>query len=118
LDKGLLEAAFYLQAAVLGKGYDDFGILRPVGQDFGGFKDFKGGGGPGACCASAQILNKNALLCIFIPCRLPKEPVNRDFLHIYAKNPQVQQAPRGLISFFVIMIFLGPTPCRIFGQTR
>jgi hypothetical protein len=38
-----LEACFYLQATVLGQGYDDFGLLRPVGQDLGGFKDFKGG---------------------------------------------------------------------------
>jgi hypothetical protein len=28
----------------LGKGYYDFGLLRPVGQDFGGFREFKGGG--------------------------------------------------------------------------
>jgi hypothetical protein len=36
--------AFHLQAAVLGEGYNDFGPLRPVGQDLGGFQDFKGGG--------------------------------------------------------------------------
>jgi hypothetical protein len=37
LDKRLLGAAFYLQAAVFGKDYYDFGLLRPVGQDLGGF---------------------------------------------------------------------------------
>jgi hypothetical protein len=39
-----LQTVFYLQAAVCGKGYDDFGLLRPVGQDLGSFKEFKGGG--------------------------------------------------------------------------
>ncbi|MHB9291952.1 hypothetical protein Holit_01040 [Hollandina sp. SP2] len=34
---GHLDTAFYLQAAVLDKGYYDFGLLRPVGQDLGGF---------------------------------------------------------------------------------
>jgi hypothetical protein len=28
----------------LGKGYYDFGLLRPVGQDLGGFQEFKGSG--------------------------------------------------------------------------
>jgi hypothetical protein len=28
----------------LGKGYDNLGLLRPVGQDLGGFQEFKGGG--------------------------------------------------------------------------
>jgi hypothetical protein len=28
----------------LGQGYYDFGFLRPVGQDFGDFREFKGGG--------------------------------------------------------------------------
>jgi hypothetical protein len=35
---------FYLQTAVFGKGYYDFGLPHPVGQDLGGFQDFKGGG--------------------------------------------------------------------------
>jgi hypothetical protein len=30
----------YLQAAVFGKGHDDFRLLRPVGQDLGGFKQY------------------------------------------------------------------------------
>jgi hypothetical protein len=42
--RGHLGAAFYLQAAVFGKGYDDFGLLRPVGQDLGGFQHNKGSG--------------------------------------------------------------------------
>jgi hypothetical protein len=33
-----------LQAAVLGQGYNDFGLLCPVGQDLGGFQEFKNGG--------------------------------------------------------------------------
>jgi hypothetical protein len=37
-------SALYLQAAVCGKGYNDVGLLRPVGQDLGGFQEFKGGG--------------------------------------------------------------------------
>jgi hypothetical protein len=44
LNKGLLGAVFYLQAAVFGKGYDDFGLIRPVGQDLGGFKHDKRSG--------------------------------------------------------------------------
>jgi hypothetical protein len=36
-DNPPLIPAFHLQTAVLGKGYDDFGRLRPVGQDLGGF---------------------------------------------------------------------------------
>jgi hypothetical protein len=42
---------------------------------------------------------KNRRLGDFLPCKLRRtkgtqEPINRDFLHIYAKNPQVRQAPR------------------------
>jgi hypothetical protein len=44
LDKGLLEAAFYLQVTVGGKGYDNLGLLRPIGQDLGGFQHSKRGG--------------------------------------------------------------------------
>jgi hypothetical protein len=32
--------ASYLQAAVCGKGYDDFDPLHPVGQDLGGFQQY------------------------------------------------------------------------------
>jgi hypothetical protein len=39
-----LEAAFYLQTVVLGKSYYDFGLPHPVGQDLGGFQEFKDGG--------------------------------------------------------------------------
>jgi hypothetical protein len=42
--KGLLKAAFYLQAAILSQGYNDFGLPYPVSQDLGGFQEFKGGG--------------------------------------------------------------------------
>jgi hypothetical protein len=28
----------------LGKGYDDFGLIHPAGQNLGGFNEFKGGG--------------------------------------------------------------------------
>jgi hypothetical protein len=35
-----LQTALYLQAAVFRKGYDDFGFLRPVGQDLGGFLQY------------------------------------------------------------------------------
>jgi hypothetical protein len=38
LDKGLLGAAFYLQVAVLGQGYDDFGLPIRFGHDLGGFQ--------------------------------------------------------------------------------
>jgi hypothetical protein len=44
LDKGYLTAAFYPQAIVLDQGYYDFCLLGPVGQDLGGFQEFKGGG--------------------------------------------------------------------------
>jgi hypothetical protein len=39
-----LKTAFYLQAAVLGKGYDDFGLCCPVGQDLGVFQCEERGG--------------------------------------------------------------------------
>jgi hypothetical protein len=44
-------------------------------------------------------LTKNALLCVFIPCKLrrtegPQEPDNWNFLHKYAKNLQMQQVPK------------------------
>jgi hypothetical protein len=42
--RAYLEAALYLQAAILDKGYYDFRLLCPVGQDLGGFEDFKDGG--------------------------------------------------------------------------
>jgi hypothetical protein len=42
-----------------------------------------------------EFYNAVALLNLLtLLCKLPKEPYNRDFLHIYAKNPQVQQAAR------------------------
>jgi hypothetical protein len=36
--------AFYLQAAVLGKGYDNLGLFRPVSHDLSDFPQFKDGG--------------------------------------------------------------------------
>jgi hypothetical protein len=44
LQRTFRPGGFHLQAAVLSKGYYDLGLLRPVGQDLGGFEDFKDGG--------------------------------------------------------------------------
>jgi hypothetical protein len=50
-------------------------------------------------CPKTEDLGKPqyAIYCIFIPFRLQESPVNRDFLHIHAKNPQIHQALRGIV---------------------
>jgi hypothetical protein len=61
-----LQRAFYLQAAVFRQGYDNFGLLRPVGQNLGGFQKLKDGGGlPGGEDHPVPPLSGSLCLAVF-----------------------------------------------------
>jgi hypothetical protein len=51
-----------------------------------------------AAALAAEAIKKDRESLISFPGKLPKEPINRGFLHEHAKNPQVQQASSGLNS--------------------